>query len=278
MTGSKIISVPGADGNCHPFALFSGSGGIRLCRGDGGEYMQQQIFPSQAWGTQYLTHHVLNNTNTNINSTFRNYYRIRVRILPTVVKRNGVVMTGSIKNFFMNIWILRAVIITSDKPMMVSQYTPNKNQCWAFNNNQYGDPEMIYLSPIEQGQKSVLFYTSSKFGIDYVYSNITIPTAGLSSLLVDGTPLPPAQIKVHPNNPAYSVAFANLTNADMQHTITSDSAFTALVYGIGYFESYGYNVGTLINNLNFYSAIKNVNNTNGQTDTFTCRNTWYVFS
>ncbi|MBL0201121.1 MAG: PKD domain-containing protein [Chitinophagaceae bacterium] len=274
MTGSKIISVPGNDAKCHPFALFSGSGGIRLCRGDGGEFMQQQIFPAQAWGTRYLTHHTLNNSNTNINATFRNYYRICVQDPTTVVRKNGVVMTGLIKNFFYeHMDSTGGDYFTADKPIMVSQYTPNKNQCWMFNNNQYGDPEMIYLSPIEQGQKSVLFYTSSKFGIDYVYANITVPTAGIASLRVDGAPLPAAQIKVHPNNPAYSVAFANLTNADAQHTITSDSAFTAIVNGIGYFESYGYNVGTLINNLNFYSNIKNTNSTSTQTDTFTCKNT-----
>ena len=63
MTGSKIVSVPGNDGNCHPVAVFSGSGGIRLCRGDGGEYVHQQVFPAQAWGTRYLTYHTINNTN-----------------------------------------------------------------------------------------------------------------------------------------------------------------------------------------------------------------------
>lgn len=274
MTGSKIISVPGGDGKCHPFGLFSGSAGLRLCRGDGGEFVHQQVFPAQAWGTRYLTHHMLNNTNTNINSTFRNYYRICVADPTTVVKRNGVVMTGLIKNFFYEYMdSTGGDYYTSDKPMLVAQYTPNKNQCWNFLQNQYGDPEMFYLSPVEQGQKSVLFYVSSKFGIDYVYSNILIPTAGISSLLVDGAPLPASQIKVHPNNPAYSLAVANLSNIDMQHTITSDSAFTGTVYGIGYFESYGYNVGTLINNLNFYSEIKNTNSTSSQTDTFTCKNT-----
>jgi gliding motility-associated-like protein len=274
MTGSKIVSVPGNDAKCHPFGLFSGSGGIRLCRGDGGEYVQQQVFPAQAWGTRYLTHHTLNNTNTNINATFRNYYRICVQDPTTVVKRNGVPMTGLIKNFFYEYMdSTGGDYYEADKPIMVSQYTPNKNQCWAFNQNQYGDPEMIYLSPIEQGQKFVRFYTSSKFGIDYVYANITVPTAGIPSLRVDGAPLPASWIKVHPNNPAYSVAFANLSNVDMQHTISSDSAFTAIVNGIGYFESYGYNVGTLINNLNFYSEIKNTNSTSNQVDTFTCKNT-----
>ena len=94
MTGSKVVSVPGATGQCRPIACFSGSSGIRICRGDGGEFMQQQVFPAQAWGTRYLTFHTINNTNTDINETNRNYYRICVQDPATVVKRNGVILTG----------------------------------------------------------------------------------------------------------------------------------------------------------------------------------------
>ncbi|MGB4843190.1 MAG: PKD domain-containing protein [Ferruginibacter sp.] len=275
MTGSKILSVAGGDGKCHPVALFSGSGGTRICNQDGGESMLQQIFPAQAWGTKYLTHHTLNNTSTNINASFRNYYRICVQDPTTVVLRNGVPMTGLINNFFYECMdSTGGDYITADKPILVSQYTPNINQCWNdVGPFAYGDPEMIYLSPIEQGQKNVLFYTSSKFGIDYDYCNITLPTTGVASLRVDGVPIAASRIKVHPNKPDYSVAFANLTNVDMQHTITSDSTFTAIVYGIGYWESYGYSVGTNINNLNAFGEIRNTQSTVGGVDSFTCRNT-----
>ncbi len=272
MTGSKVVSIPGGDGNCHPVALFSGSSRIIFCSTGGGEIMQQQVFPAQAWGTQYLTHHTLNNTNTNINATFNNFYRICVLDPTTIVKRNGVVMTGLINNFFYELMdSTGGDYYTADKPIMVAQYTPNKNQCWGANPNPYGDPEMFYLSPVEQGQKNVLFYTSSNFGIDYIYCNITVPTSGITSLRVDGLPLSVAQIKPHPNNPAYSVAFANLTNISMQHSINCDSAFTGIVYGLGFLESYGYNVGTNINNLNAVGNIKNTNSTTSTTDSFTCK-------
>jgi len=279
MTGSKVVSVPGADGVCHPVALFSGSGGIRLCRGDGGEFVHQQVFPTQAWGTRYLTYHTINNTNTDINETNRNYYRICVLDPTTVVRKNGVIMTGLVNNFFYeHMDSTGGDYFTADKPFMVSQYTPNKNQCWNFPTTNpsppsYGDPEMFYLSPIEQGQKSVLFYTSRLSSIDYVYANIILPNAGISSLRVDGNVIPASQIRVHPNMPSYSVVLARFIGAAAQHTIVSDSAFTATVYGLGNYESYGYNVGTLINNLNHYGAIANVNNSNGQVDTFTCKNT-----
>ena len=279
MTGSKILSVVGADGSCHPFALFSGSGGIRLCRGDGGEFVHQQVFPAQAWGTRYLTYHTINNTNTDILETNRNFYRVCVSDPATVVKKNGVVMTGLIKNFFYEYMdSTGGDYIEADKPILVAQYTPNKNQCWNYPVTtpappSYGDPEMFYLSPIEQGQKSVLFYVSRKSSIDYVYANIHLPTAAVASLKVDGVSLPASQVIPHPNLPSYSVALARFVGPAAQHTIVCDSTFTSTVYGLGNYESYGYNVGTLINNLNYYSAIRNTYNSNGQTDTFTCRNT-----
>ena len=279
MTGSKLVSVLGADGTCHPVAVFSGSGGIRLCRGDGGEFVHQQVFPAQAWGTRYLTYHTINNTNTDILPTNRNYYRVCVLDPATVVKKNGVVMTGMVKNFFYEYMdSTGGDYIEADKPILVAQYTPNKNQCWNFPTTtpappSYGDPEMFYLSPIEQGQKSVLFYASRKSSIDYVYTNIILPTAGVASLKVDGNSLPASQIIPHPNLPSYSVALARYIGPAAQHSITSDSAFNATVYGLGNYESYGYNVGTLINNLNTYSAIKNTFNTSGNVDTFTCPKT-----
>lgn len=279
MTGSKVVSVLGNDNKCHPVAVFSGSGGIRLCRGDGGEFVHQQVFPSQAWGTRYLTYHTINNTNTDILETNRNYYRVCVQDPTTVVKKNGVTMTGLIKNFYYEYMdSTGGDYITADKPILVSQYTPNKNQCWNFPTTtpsppSYGDPEMFYLSPIEQGQKSVLFYVSRKSSIDYVYANIHLPTVAVPSLRVDGAPVPAGQVIPHPNYPQYSVALVRFIGPAAQHRIDCDSAFNATVYGLGNYESYGYNVGTLINNLNHHSAIENVNNTSGLTDTFTCKST-----
>jgi len=270
MTGSKIVSIAGADGKCHPVGVFSGSSGIRLCQGDGGEFMHQQVFPANAWGTRYLTYHTLNNFNTNVTAPNLSIYRVAVQDPATVVKKNGVVMTGLINNFYYEYTSTSGEYIEADKPVLVAQYMTNINQCSGSNPLGYGDPEMFYLSPIEQGMKKVLFYNSRNYGIDYNYVNILLPAAGISSLRVDGNPLPAANIIAHPYNPAYSVAVARLTGPGAQHSITSDSTFTATVYGLGIFESYGYNVGCLINNLNAVSEVQNVLNNSGVADTFTC--------
>jgi gliding motility-associated-like protein len=278
LTGSKVLSVAGSDGKCHPVALFSGTGGMHVCQKDGGEAVQQQVFPAQAWGTRYLTHHTISNFTGDINATFRNYYRVCVKDPTTVVKRNGTVLTGLIRNFYYQFLdSTGGDYIDADKPILVSQYIPNRAQCWQNitpAQTAIGDPEMFYLSPIEQGQNSVIFYTSSLNLISKSYLNIIIPTPGISSLLVDGAVVPASKIKVHPNNPAYSVAIADLSSTmDMQHSITSDSIFTATVYGLGAYESYGYNIGCNINNLNFKSEIKNVFSITGTEDTITCPQT-----
>ncbi|MFT3910760.1 MAG: PKD domain-containing protein [Ferruginibacter sp.] len=277
MTGSKIVSVTGADGTCHPIALFSGSSGIRLCSGDGGEFVQQQVFPANAWGTRYLTYHTLNNANTNVTLPNLNIYRIAVQDPATVVKRNGVVLTGLTNNFYYEYTGTSGDYIESNKPILVAQYMMNANQCTGTSQYGYGDPEMFYLSPIEQGVKQARFYNSRHYGIDYTYVNILLPTAGLTSLLFDGAALPPANIIAHPVLANYSVAVARLTGPGAQHTISSDSTFTATVYGLGIFESYGYNVGCLVNNLNSYTAIQNTYNSSGNIDTFTCPRTEVKF-
>ena len=58
LSGSKIVSVPGADGSCHPVAVFSGSSRNIICsQGNGGEVMQQQIFPADRKSTRLNSSH-----------------------------------------------------------------------------------------------------------------------------------------------------------------------------------------------------------------------------
>ena len=270
LTGSRIASVTGPDGKCHPIAVFSGSSGIRLCRGDGGENMAQQMFPASAWGTRYLTYHMINSASTDASAPFLNFYRVCVMDPSTVVKRNGTVLTGLKRGFFYEFSSTTGDYIESDKPILVSQYTPNANQCVTMNTNSYGDPEMIYLSPIEQGQKDVLFYVTRRSFIDYTHAGIYLPKTGVPSLRVNGNPIPAQNVIDHPALPGYSIAVHRFTGAAAQHRISSDSAFNAYIYGVGYFESYGYNAGTLVNNLNAYTNIRNTFSLDPSSDSFTC--------
>ncbi len=273
MTGSKIVSISGNDGNCHPIGVFSGSSRITICNGNGGEFLQQQIFPANAWGTKYVTFHSVNNTSGTITTPFLNIYRVAVRNPSTVVKRNGVVMTGLVNNFYYEFQSSSGDFIEADQPVLVAQYTGSSNECTGSNPNPLGDPEMFYLSPIEQGVKSAIFYNTRNQVITLNFVNIITPVTAIPSLQIDGNPVLASEFIVHPTNPAYAVVVKRLLGAAAQHSITCDSTFIATNYGVGTLESYGYNVGTLVNNLNAYSEIKNTFNTSGNIDTFTCPKT-----
>ncbi|HEY6504612.1 MAG TPA: PKD domain-containing protein [Chitinophagaceae bacterium] len=270
MTGSKIVSVAGADGNCHPVAVFSGSSRNIICSGNGGEILQQQIFPANAWGTRYVTYHTVNNTAGNISIPFLNVYRVAVRNPTTVVRRNGVILTGLINNFYYQFQSNSGDYIEADQPVLVAQYTVSSNECAGTGSNPFGDPEMIYLSPIEQGVKRAVFYNTRNQAISLNFVNVIAPTSAISSLVIDGTPVTASEYITHPTNGSYSIAVRRLVGLAAQHSVSCDSTFIATAYGVGITESYGYNVGTFVNNLNAVTEIKNTYNTTGSIDTFTC--------
>jgi gliding motility-associated-like protein len=289
MTGSKVVSVAGSDGKCHPVALYSGSSRnvllgpecyyIHPTTGEkvnshGGELLMQQMFPANAWGTKYIVYHTVNNLSGNITTPYKNIYRVAVRNPSTIVKRNGVVLTGLQQNFFYEFSSTSGDVIEADQPILVAQYPTNSDQCGPPSNpsnpNAIGDPEMIFLSPIEQGIKSVIFYETRKTNIVLDFANIIVPVSGVSSMLFDGSPILPAEYVIHPVNPSYAVVVKRLMGPAGQHTITCDSSFVAINYGFGGYESYGYNAGCLVNNLNAKTEFKNTFNSTGMTDTFTC--------
>jgi hypothetical protein len=174
LTGSKIQSVAGSDGICHPIGVFSGSSRIIIC-GNSGDILQQQMFPASAWGTRYLTFPTIRTTNVNLQNT--NFYRIAVRDPSTVVKRNGIVLTGLQRNFYYEFSSSSGDFIESDKPVLVSQYVPSMLDCSLFFSGN-GDPEMFFLSPLEQAISSATFYNTSNQNIADNYVSIITKDQG----------------------------------------------------------------------------------------------------
>lgn len=278
LTGSKVVSVEGADGKCHPVAMFSGCNRFILCPTDGGEIAQQQIFPASAWGTRYLTFHSIIATANALTTPFLNYYRVIVSDPAAIVKRNGVQLTGLQRNVFYEFTSDAGDYIESDKPILVGQYTPNSNQCTGNSMSPQGDPELMFLPSLEQAIKRSQVYNTKNANITVNYLTIIIPNNGVASLRVNGAAIPASQRTVHPNNPNYTVVARRLLGPASQILIQSDSAWTAMIYGSGIFESYGYIAGTLINNLNSIGSIENVYNVTGQPNSFTCPKSPFEFT
>lgn len=246
LTGSKIISIANS-GKCKPIAVFSGSGKINLncpvnAGGSADNYIVQS-FPKTAWGKNYLT--------VPTYGMPYNYFRIAVSDPAAVVKLNGVQLTGLINNFYYQFGATNQPnAIESDKPIMVAQYITTTGVCG--NNvgipNGDGDPEVIYLSPIEQNISRVLLYATPHFAINEHFISVLIPNGGtgVSSFRLDGA-VPTNAFVVHPQNSNYSYLQQQVSVG--AHTLQSDSGFNASAYGYGNVESYGYNAGTNIKDL-----------------------------
>ncbi|BAV08705.1 CHU large protein [Filimonas lacunae] len=278
MSGSKIQSLPGSDGNCHRIAVFSGSSrtGLEVDQnilgGGGSDFMMVQGFPVSAWGSKYLT--APTSTTLGAANVKQNGYRVYVRDPNTTVKRNGVTLTGLQQTSYYEFKSATADYITADQPISVSQFIFSQDVVGRQAGDD-GDPEMFYLTPLEQAIDHVIFYSNQTENIEKNFLTLIIPESGMASLLLDGSNSFDASYP-HPNLSGYRVVVKELPITPMQHSIISDTLFTAITYGLGNYESYGYNAGAYVSNLAAIPEIKPVNR-NGVYD-YVCSKTPFSLS
>jgi hypothetical protein len=270
LTGTLIRSVATATSTCKRIAVFSGSGKISIFNNSArtADNYIQQVLPSSAWGKKYLT--------VPTSKMPTNVYRVAVSDSNAVVKLNGQpiqVTSPLINHFYYEFTSNQPNAIESDLPIMVAEYITTTGS-YGNNNSGNGDPEMIYLSPIEQTiNKVTINSTPYAFIVDSLhYVNVVIPKGGVASLKIDGvSPINPI---THPGDTNFVYYQTNLKAGS--HTIVSDSGFNAIAYGYGSFESYGYNAGT--NVIDLYQKLT-VNNQFGTVKLpATCRGTPFKVS
>ena len=273
LTGSKIRSLSSGNSICKPIAVFSGSGKISIGgTGTGSaDNLFAQAFPANAWGRKYLT--------APTGSQPNNFYRVCVKDPTTEVKLNGVILpTSSLINGFYyefknsgGISSPNPNLIEANQPVLVAQYCTTQGFEGNPNTTPGGDPEMIYLSPVEQTINKITLYSTSQFLILRNYINIIIKKEGVASFKLDGLPPLPTDFLPHPGDPNYSYAILQVSSGS--HTLYSDSGFNAIAYGFGSAESYGYNAGTNIVDLNPPVSISNEFSASNISYSATCSNT-----
>lgn len=235
LTGTRVRSLSAGK----PIAVFSGSSRTyhaASCGSGGGDNDMAQLFPLHIWGKEYLTAPTSASTSASVMHT--NSYKILVHDPLTVVKKDGVVLTGLLNNSYYTFESNQAHLIVADQPIAVAQYMHGGSACITG----VGDPDMYYLSPTDAGIKKVNVVRTNREGISINYVTLIIPTGGVSSLLIDGSSSFNHSY-VHPTIPGYTVVVKSWPSAIGQYTIQSDSSFTGISYGMGPVESYGFNLG-----------------------------------
>ncbi len=270
LTGSKIKSVSSGGIGCKKIAVFCGAGKSKISCGtaNSSDNLFAQAFPKSAWGKRFLT-------SPTADMPF-NYYRIGVSDPATVVKLNGVVQTGLISNFYYDFPLTnKPLLIEADQPVMVAQYITTANTCGNTAIGSNGDPEMIYLSPVEQTVDEAILNSTPNADITEHWINVVIKTSSVPSFSVTGTAAS-YSFQTHPQDAAYSYAQIRVTAG--AHTLKADSGFNAIAYGYGNAESYGYNAGTNLKDLYNFIAPLNPLNISGTNTACACTPFFYTIT
>lgn len=250
LTGTRIRSIASTAGTCKKIAVFSGSSKISIgCQGDKGssDNLFQQVYPMAVWGKNYITAPLKG----------RNYDILRIVLSSsdTKVTVNGAAPQGGLVNgLYYEFTSTTPNVITADKPIQVAQYAVTQGEglnCQLIAAD-IGDPEMIYLTPIEQTLDHVTLNSTSNYLIQNNSINVIIKTAAVPTFSLDG--LPYTQFSQVPNS-IYSYAQISV-NAGV-HNIKASDGFNAIAYGFGGKESYGYAAGTNLKNLNEFISLLN---------------------
>ena len=240
------------------------------CTGaSGGDNLLQQLFPTRTWGKQFITAPF-------INRPF-DIYRVFVTDPTTkvTVTNNGVsaLLTAGSYNAnggYYEITTANPLYIEGDKPISVVQYIVSQNcksGCSTNTTNTacQSDPEMVLLNPIEQTLNDITFFSAHQ---NYVPTGQTQVTQHYVNVLINKKFK--ASVRIDNNFPAagfvdipgtnYSYLQENLSASSAinpVHRIIADTSFSAIVYGYGQVELYGYNGGTNVKDLYQFVTVQN---------------------
>ncbi len=256
LTGSTIKSVNTGAG-CKRIAVFCGSGrlgigcGVTNAAVTSSDNLFQQMYPASTWGKKYIT----------VPSKNRplNYYRIMsTNPAAANVRLNGLPIGAAsfINNFYYEFSGNTTNLIESDAPVLVAQYFTTQS---CGETTGYGDPEMIYLNPVEQTISDVTLtsmrlITNSTQNLHFINIVVKNTPDALGSMKLDGVAIGSSFTPL-PQDPNY--AYTQATVAIGTHRIVCDSGFNAIAYGFAGTESYGYSAGTNLKDLYQYVSIDN---------------------
>lgn len=248
LTGSRIKSISSA-GTCKKIAVFSGSSKISVncvnynlpltgaTKNPGSaDNLFQQVYPTATWGKKFIT----------VPSAERNFdvYRIVKSDPNAVVMLNGNVIPASsfTNNLYYDFESQSVNNISSDKPIQAVQYEVTQGvgiNCTSVKGD-VGDPEMIYLNPLEQTLTKITMYSTTAFKILKHFINVVVKNEGVASFTVDGVNQS-SKFNVDLGDTTYS--YAQIPVSAGTHNLACDIGFNAIAYGFGDYESYGYAAG-----------------------------------
>jgi len=254
ISGTKIKSIASGTSGCNPIAVFSATtwSGFPCAGASGGDNLYQQLFPVASWGKEFLTS-PLKRVPSNVNDLNNDIIRVFVTDPTTVINKteNGVTtpLTGLTAQNYYEYFSGQPTFLQANKPIQVVQYITSQNCGGPVTNS---DPEMIILNAVEQTIDTITVFSAhqnavppSQSQVTNHYFNIITKTTNVPTFRINGV-LPAGNFIAIPGTP-YSYLKEDITARAATNpvsTLAAGEGFSAIAYGFGNVESYGYNAGT----------------------------------
>jgi uncharacterized repeat protein (TIGR01451 family) len=227
LTGSTIVSDKA-------ISVFGGHACGLVPNGltDFCDHMEEQMFPTTAWGTSFLTVPTATRSAGDV-------FRVVASQDGTSVSVNGAVAVPNLDAGHIYETVLTApAFITTTKPAAMAQYPKGLKG----DNNIVSDPFEMLILPSSRFLSSYILSTPGRdFQVNFL--NVVAPTTAVGSVRLDGGIVAPGSFT--PIG-ASGYSSAQLSIAPGGHSVTASMPVGVSVYGYDNSDGYGYPAGGLV--------------------------------
>lgn len=223
LSGTTLVSS-------RPFAVYGGhscglvpNGNVDFC-----DLLVEQMQPTQAWGSEFVTFPFAGRTAGDI-------IRVYADSDGTTVHVNGALVATLSQGAVYETSRTTAIRIVTQPQAQVAQFAKG---CKAEGNPDcFGDPLMLSVAPTEQWAARFDAVIPALAPSYAHFLGIVAPTSAVNGIRINGQQVPVALFTAIPGTP-YSGA--NVPRTPGLHRVTSTQPITVSVYGFGGAESYGF--------------------------------------
>ena len=233
-SGTLVTSEDGK-----PIAVFNGNSITSVPGGlsEGYDHVVEQAMPTDHWGKRFVVTSTL---------PFQDLQDDLVKVTAledqTTVMKDGQLLfqlnAGESNTFQTSLGVSPCTYLESDHPIAVYLYQHSHGS----GSNPYGDPSMVWISPVEQTLYEITFSTFNAANVHDHFVNVVCYTDHVSDMTLDGTHIG-GYFHPVPGAPQFSYVRYGLEQ-EGAHVLQCPGGLVAHVYGVGVREGYAYTVGS----------------------------------
>lgn len=188
------------------------------------DHVVEEMFPTASWGRNFVTMPLATRTGGDT-------VRFIASTDATTVNVNGATAATLDRGQLFEQIVTGPAHITADKPIMVAQYSNSSSF-----DDVLSDPFEMLIPPFEQFLTGYTVTTPAT-GYPTNFINVVAPSSAVGGITLDGVAIPPASFTAIGSS---GFSGAQVAVAVGSHNLAGTQPFGAVVYGFGYFDSYGY--------------------------------------